>query len=279
MVNVSEICQFLEELAPLSLAESWDNVGLLLGRTGTEVHTLMTCLTLTERVAREAIRRDVQLIVVHHPVLFRGVKKITDAAAEGRMVLDLVEAGIAVYSPHTALDSAATGINQQLAEALGLQDIRALRELGPGNVAGSGRKGSYTEPVGREDFLARVSRVTAARFLEISWNGPDEVRQVGVACGSAAEWMNDAADAGCDTFITGEARFHAVLDSQSRRLNLVLTGHFASERPAVEWLADRITREFPGVNGFASTEDPDPLELWSNANQKSTSPDKIVRKA
>ena len=120
MPSVSDFISYLESFAPLSLAEDWDNVGLLVGRRDAAVGRAMTCLTLTPDVAAEAIAKDVQLIVTHHPVLFRGAKTITDGNAEGRMLLDLVEAGVAVYSPHTAFDSANHGINQSLADSFGL---------------------------------------------------------------------------------------------------------------------------------------------------------------
>ncbi|MCP4507454.1 MAG: Nif3-like dinuclear metal center hexameric protein, partial [Fuerstiella sp.] len=115
MSTVSDVIAFLEKFAPPALAEDWDNVGLLVGREAVVVQQVMTCLTLTPDVGAEAVRRGVQLVVSHHPVLFRGTKKITDATSEGRMLLQLIENGLAVYSPHTSFDSAELGINQQLA--------------------------------------------------------------------------------------------------------------------------------------------------------------------
>ena len=262
MVRSRDVCQFLEEIAPLSLAESWDNVGMLLGRSTTDVRRVLTCLTLTAPVAAEAVRCEVQMIVTHHPVLFRGTKKITDATAEGRLLLELAESGIVIYSPHTAFDSATTGINQWMAESLGLRSIAALRAAAEGATVGAGRFGVYSQPLGREEFLARVSDVVGAQFLEVSWNGPESVRTVAVACGSGAEFLADAVHLACDALVTGEARFHAVLDSQSHGINLVLTGHFCSERPAVVWLATRLQDRFPDTEVLASQEDRNPLELY-----------------
>lgn len=262
MVKAGDICRFLEEMAPLRLAEPWDNVGLLLGRTGREVRCVMTCLTLTAPVAAEAVRREVQMIVTHHPVLFRGAKKITDATAEGRIVLELVESGIAVYSPHTAFDSAATGINQRLAESIGLRDIRPLRISDQGTNIGAGRCGTFPRPMAKDEFLKGVREVVGADFLEFAWSGPEYVRTVAVACGSAAEFLDDAVREGCEVFVTGEARFHAVLESQSHGVSLVLTGHFPSERPAVIWLASALQEKFPDVQVFASGDDQNPLELY-----------------
>jgi len=119
----------LEDLAPLGTAEAWDNVGLLLGDAGEDVSTVMTCLTLTPDVAAEAIHAQANLVVTHHPLLFKPVQQLTGRTAEGRLILSLLRAGIAVYSPHTAWDNAPRGINQQLAELLELQNIRPIRPI------------------------------------------------------------------------------------------------------------------------------------------------------
>lgn len=263
MATVLEICSYLEKLAPISLAESWDNVGLLLGRKTRPVQRLMTCLTLTAPVSAEAVERQVQMIVSHHPVLFRAAKKITDANEEGRMLLELAEAGIAVYSPHTAFDSATRGINQQLAESLGLQQIQPLRTIGEAMDSGAGRFGSLEKLMNRDEFLTSVVKVVRARSLEYTWHKNQPAKSVAVACGSAAEFLEDAIRAGCDTFVTGEARFHSVLEAQSRGINLVLTGHFASERPGIEYLARDLARQFPEISCFPSDTDRDPLALFT----------------
>ncbi len=263
MATVLEICSYLENLAPTSLAESWDNVGLLLGRRTRPVQRLMTCLTLTAAVSAEAVERQVQMIVTHHPVLFRATKKITDATEEGCILLELAEAGIAVYSPHTAFDSAARGINQQLAESLGLEQIQPLRTAGETMDSGAGRYGSLQQPLDRDEFLKKVVIAVRARSLEYTWQKNQSAKLVAVACGSAAEFLDDAIRAGCDTFVTGEARFHSALEAQSRGINLILTGHFASERPGVEQLAKELARQFSDIQCFSSDNDRDPLAIFT----------------
>ena len=121
MTIVADVAKFLERLAPLSLAAEWDNVGLLLGDASDDADRVMTCLTVTPESASEAIREKADLIVSHHPILFRPVKTLTAATTEGRMLLALAKAGIAVYSPHTAYDDAPDGINAGLARRLGIE--------------------------------------------------------------------------------------------------------------------------------------------------------------
>lgn len=262
MTSVADICQVLESLAPLSTAESWDNVGLLLGREDRSVSRMMTCLTLTPAVARESIVQNVQLIVTHHPILFRAAKSISSKTVEGRILLDLIEAGVAVYSPHTAFDNADLGINQSIAESLGLGSVEPLRLFEQGFLGGSGRMGVFPAPVPKQEFLQRLATLLSAEYLEFVWSGPDEVHRVGLACGSAAEYLEDARRAGCDTFITGEARFHSAIEGQSCQMNLVVTGHFSSERPAVIRLANLLSERLPDVECVVSQMDRDPLELF-----------------
>ena len=129
---LAELLRRLEEWMPPALAADWDNVGLLLGDPLREIDKVMTCLSVTPESATEAIRRGVGLIVSHHPILFRPVKKLTTATAEGRMLLELARADVAVYSPHTAFDNAPGGINDGIARRLGLTEVRPLRPMGTG---------------------------------------------------------------------------------------------------------------------------------------------------
>jgi dinuclear metal center YbgI/SA1388 family protein len=127
MVTVANLISALQTIAPLSLAAEWDNVGLLLGDAAAPVQRVMTCLSVTPESVAEAMEANVQLIVSHHPILFRATKTLTTATCEGRMLLNLVQAGTAVYSPHTAFDNCAGGINDLLAQKLGLMNVGPLR--------------------------------------------------------------------------------------------------------------------------------------------------------
>ncbi len=129
MFTVANVMDYLDQFAPRSLAAEWDNVGLLLGERSSAVEHIMTCLTVTPESAAEAIETRANLIVTHHPILFRGVKRLTGDTPEGRMLLSLARAGIAVYSPHTAFDNTQGGINELLARRLGLVDVGPLRRV------------------------------------------------------------------------------------------------------------------------------------------------------
>ena len=264
-IRVRDISEFLSSLAPLSLAETWDNVGLLLGDDGAAVQRLMTCLTLTEDVAREAVDRGVDLIVSHHPILFRPVQRLTARTPEGGVVLLLAGSGIAVYSPHTAFDSARDGINQQLAQRLGLEDISLLRAGDPPGdveIAGSGRQGRLPAATTLREFNERVKAALGVAHLQFVGDEKLAVSRVGVACGSAADFIPDAVQHGCDVLLTGESRFHACLEARQSGIGLILAGHYATERPAVESLALTLAEQFPDLEVWASRQETDPLR-WS----------------
>ncbi|MEQ9407951.1 MAG: Nif3-like dinuclear metal center hexameric protein [Fuerstiella sp.] len=264
MIRITDIMCFLEDYAPSELAEDWDNTGLLIGRREAAVDRILTCLTLTPDVADEAVEQRIQLVVSHHPVLFRGVKQITDGSSEGSMLLRLIEHGVAVYSPHTSFDSARAGINRQLAERFGLTEIQPIRPHPELQGLGSGRMGSLSEPVPLPQFLGQVRRAVRAEYLEFSGSSTAVVSRVAVACGAAADFLKDAMAQGCDTFVTGEARFHAALEARAAGVSMVLLGHYSSERPAVEQLAAELSAAFPALAVFASRVEQDPLTVFTS---------------
>ncbi len=258
-LTVADVARFFDAFAPPALAEEWDNVGLLVGRGNQAISRVMTCLTITQASAREAVDEGAQLIVSHHPLPFRPLRRLTADSGEGSLLLALIEAGIAVFSPHTAFDSARQGINQRLAEGLQLVDVAPLvPAIEPGQ--GAGRHGRLPAAVTLAELAAAVKRLLAIDHLQAV--GPLErpVERVAVACGSAGEFIGPARAAGCDCLLTGEVRFHACLQAESLDLGLVLAGHFASERFAVEQLAMVLAAEFPELEVWASRWEADPLQ-------------------
>jgi dinuclear metal center YbgI/SA1388 family protein len=265
-VEVRDVLNFMREFAPQTLAESWDNVGLLIGREDRSAERVMTCLTLSPDVAAEAIERKANLVITHHPVLFRGVQQVTHATAEGAMLLGLIENGVSVFSPHTCYDSAESGINRQLAESLQLQNIEPIRPIedaaNGADAIGSGRLGDLDTPITLGELIDRVK--SALKITDTQYVGDvnQTVNRVGVACGAAVEFMQDAASLGCDALLTGEARFHACLEARELKIGLILPGHYATERPALEFLAATLTDEFAQLEVWPSAVESDPVQ-WA----------------
>lgn len=273
MIPLQQVIDFLREIAPPHLAESWDNVGLLIGDPADKIASVLTCLTLTPNVAEEAIARKVQLIVTHHPVLFRPVQRLTTENSEGRMLLSLIHAGISIYSPHTCYDSAADGINQQWARSFDLQDVRPLRSrhiesVSTENAAenldqptGSGRWGHLPNPISLGELIERSKTLLGITQLQYVGDLGRTVTKLAIACGSAAEFLPDAARCGCEALLTGEARFHACLEAESANLAMILPGHYATERPAMLQLAQFLTSRFTELAAQASDSESDPVKF------------------
>ncbi|MCE9527473.1 MAG: Nif3-like dinuclear metal center hexameric protein [Planctomycetales bacterium] len=232
MLPLSDLCRFFESFALPALAEEWDNVGLLVGDVDTQVERVMTCLTITPASSAEAVSKGADLIVTHHPLPFKPLRRLTTDNTPGRLLLELIQAGIAVYSPHTAFDSAAEGINQQLADGLGLSETKPL----------------VTSPL---DAMHLV--------------GPDDavISTAAIACGSGGSFLEHAIRQNIDLLVTGEASFHTCLEAEANGINLLLPGHFASERFAVERLAEIVAKEFSQLSVWASTDESDPLRWQS----------------
>lgn len=262
--SLRTVCDRLGELAPLSLAESWDNVGLLVGDADASVGRVMTCLTITPGVAEEAVDRGCDLLIAHHPLPFKPLAKLTSESTTGRLLLRLIRGGVAVYSAHTAFDSAADGINQQWAQMLRLEDIGPLVEGGqdgPGPAAGSGRWGILANPQPLDALVCHAARLVGATTARRVGPGDRPVRKVGVACGSGGSFVAAARDRGCDVLLTGEATLHTCLEAESRGLALGLLGHHASEHFAMRRLAARLADRLPGLECLESQADRDPVSV------------------
>jgi dinuclear metal center YbgI/SA1388 family protein len=259
MPSVGTIADFLERFAPSRLAEDWDNVGLLVGDENRKTDRVMTCLTITPGTAAEAIAQAANLVVAHHPLPFRALKKLTAETTTGRMLLDLIGAKIAIYSPHTAFDSAANGINQRLARGLGLRGVFPL--IFDRQGLGSGRIGWLEEPLKLARVAERVKRFLSIDRLQLVGDPDRSVRTMAVACGAADEFLETAREADCDAMLIGETRYHTCLAAEAAGIGLILPGHYASERFAVECLADVLAEEFPSLEVWASRDERDPL-VW-----------------
>ena len=263
-MKIEQLCQSLSLLAPLRLAEDWDNVGLLVGDRKSPCERVMTCLTITPPVVAEAVKRKAELIVTHHPLPFKPMARLTTDTVASGMIYELAANRIAVYSAHTAFDSAAHGINQQLAEGLRLTDISPIepfdREETTTHV-GSGR-------IGRRATNLKGLVADTASFLKIPHiryvgNLESPVTKIALACGSGGSFLDPARRAGCDAMVTGESNFHGCLEAEATQVSLILVGHYASERFAMDWLANKIASEHEELTVWASEAESDPISLLS----------------
>lgn len=265
MPTLAAVTSALEELAPLRLAAEWDAVGLLVGSRRGIVDRVLFCLSLTPPVAREAIEGGFDLVVTHHPLPFRPVARITDESPTGSVILDLASAGIAVWSSHTAWDSAAGGINDQLAVACGLSAVAPLTRDAIAPRAGFGRTGLAPAGLILGALAGDLALRLGARSVHVVGERSAPVTRVGIVCGSGADGIPAALAAGCDTFLTGELRLHDALHLAAVGMKGVVLGHHASERFSMSVMATRLATLVAGLECRDSLEDADPLVPWEGA--------------
>ena len=243
MTELKEIYGYLKELAPLELAEDWDNPGLLVD-CGRPVGRVLTCLDITGPVVREAQEKGCDLVVSHHPVIFRPLK----ALQEGQVPCLLLKAGISAICMHTNLDAAPGGVNDTLAQWMGLREVEPFAE-------GMGRIG-WIEEMSAHQLAQETARILHAR---VQWaDGGKPIRRLALITGSGGSMLEDAIRAGADALLTGESSHHAALDALAAGVTLVAAGHYATEFPVAQTLATRLGDRFRDLEVLVSEMDRDP---------------------
>ena len=241
MATVADILQFIETLAPPYMKEDWDNVGLNCGHMDRPVTKILVALDPFTHVCQEAKQIGADLLVTHHALIWKP-GFITDANTQGRNTLFLIENGIAHINAHTNLDQASGGVNDVLAEKLGLKNVEIVN---PKDGVGLMRCGDVTEQ-SLESFLAAVKERLGCDGLRYIGSGKS-VHKVAVGGGSCAGGMMEVLAAGCDTFVTADVKYNQFWDAHDLGLNLIDAGHFHTENPVVAVIAEKIAAVFPEI--------------------------------
>lgn len=247
MPTVADILKHIESIAPVSMKESWDNVGLNCGHHGREVTKILVALDPFPHVCREAKEWGAELLVTHHALIW-SPGFITDDTTWGRSALYLIENRIAHINAHTNLDQAPGGVNDVLARALGLGNVKVLAPRGAdeqGREWGLIRMGQVEEQ-DLAPFLTAVKESLHCDGLHYVDSGKP-VRRVAVGGGSCSGAMYEVAAAGCDTFVTADVKYNGFWDAKELGLNLIDAGHFHTENPVVPVLAAKIAAAFPEI--------------------------------
>lgn len=248
--------------APKEYRMDWDNTGLLCGRQDREVRRILVALDPTFDVCEEAAEVGADLLVTHHPLIFQPLKCVTDQDAAGKALLYLIGHDIAAINAHTNLDQAVGGVNDCLAEILGLRDIEVPSPCGmdpAGRPWGLLRCGNVDEMPLRE-FAAAVKEKLACsglRFLD----SERPVRRVAVGGGACADELETVRAAGCDTFVTADVKYHQFQDALNMGINLIDAGHFETENPICRRLAEYLRRSFPETEVVLSKKHGDPVQF------------------
>lgn len=259
MAALETVIAALEHIAPLRLAADWDAVGLLVGPRRADIGRVMTCLTLTPEVAAEAAHQRADLVVTHHPLPFQPLGRITADTGPGAALLELIGAGAGVWSSHTAWDSAAGGINDQLAELLGLVHVAPIEPDAETPAVGFGRAGSASAGATVGDVGRRAAAALGVAHVQVVGAADRPAGRVGIVCGSGGDTLASVRRGGCDTLLTGEIKLHQATAALAAGLAVVAVGHHASEHFSMPVLARRLAAAVPGLDAWASRDERDPV--------------------
>ena len=237
-MKLKEITDFLETIAPIDTAEEWDNPGLQIGNPNQEVANIVVSLDFTDDVLEFAINNNCQLIITHHPLIFKPLYQISD-----ENIIKAIKNDISVYSAHTNLDVAENGVNDALASALGLTKVKADGIL---------RYGELEKEMSAEEFISYIKDRLNVPFLRIS-EYVKSVKKVGVVGGSGGDFLSLAVDNDCDAFITGEASYHLAEIASKNDIMLVSAGHYETEVLICEHLKTVIQQNFDTVKIYNGT--------------------------
>ena len=241
-MTVSELYSFLENKMPRSLGCEWDNDGLMCcPDPAREVKKALLALDITEAIVDEAAEKGCDVILSHHPLVFRPVKALTPERGVPRKLIRLVQNGISAMSFHTRFDAVEGGVNDVLAATLGLADISAF---GPEGEQ-MGRVGSLTAPMSLDAFAEQVKKTLGAPFVLVSGEG--EVSRVAVLGGEGSDFIGAAEATGADVLVSGRLGYHPMTDAPEGGIALIEAGHYYTERPSLAALAAIVNEADGGI--------------------------------
>lgn len=259
-LTIQAILDAFEQIAPPRLAESWDNVGLLVGDPTRPLSRLLLAIDYTPAVAQETRDLQCQAVVAYHPPLFQAKKRILP----GDGIFEAIRDGIALYSPHTALDVAAGGTNDVLCDLLGAGERRPLR-LSPPALQGSTPVGigrlADLPPTPRTTLIERARQGLGLDHLLVGGPTQGDITRIAVCAGAGGELLETALSAGAQLFLTGELRHHDVLRAARSGMTVICALHSNSERVTLKHIKPRLEAALPGVEVLLSQVDEDPLRV------------------
>ncbi len=255
-MKIKEVMNFLEDFAPVNLAESWDNVGLHVGNPENEITKVLLALDATDEVVNEAVDLGVNLIVTHHPMIFKAVKNVNTSNPLGNKIIKLIKNDISVYVVHTNLDFNIGGTSEVLADVLGLENVKVLEPLEVDKTCGLGRTGVLPEEKTVGEVLQGLKDTGKFDYINYApdYEGLDKkVKKIGLCTGTVEDHMVFKAKAmGCDLYVSGDLKFHSAQLAKNVGITIVDIGHYCSENIVFESLSKRLSDKFQNTEFIIS---------------------------
>lgn len=236
--KVKDLCNIIEEFAPQNLKEDYDNVGLMVGNTEAYVNSILMALDCTLDVIDEAVEKKCNMIITHHPLLFRKPASITNETLQGAKILKLAENKINLYSAHTNFDSVSGGLNDIIVELLGFGRGKVIEANGEGS--GIGRFVELKTPVTLDRLCSIIKDKLGIENLRYCGEEDKEIRKIAVINGSGQDFLESSRKLGAECVITGDTSYHYVSDYNEIGMCIIDAGHFGTEWPAVKVAASKL---------------------------------------
>ena len=258
-MKIKEVVGALERFAPLPLQEGFDNAGLQVGLTEAEVSGALLCLDVTETIVDEAISSGCNLIVSHHPLIFRALKRLVDADEVQKTVAKAIRNNITIVSMHTNIDNAKGGVNFKIAEKLGLEEVDFLEKKTLGDLEyGSGVIGKMQTAIDAREFVARLKDVFGVECAQCNSLINRKIKTVALCGGAGAFMLDEAIAKGADAFVTGEMHYHEFFGHENQ-IQIAVIGHFQSEQYTTEIFESIIKEACPGVITHVTKQNTNPI--------------------
>ncbi len=237
-----EIIRIIEEFAPGHLQESWDNSGLITGDTGREVESILLALDCTPELITEAIESGAGMIITHHPLIFKGIKRIGTGTLQERMLTSLIKNDIVLYSMHTNIDKVPNGVSYLMADKIGLKNLSVLApDKDPG--IGLGLVGEMDRGMESGEFISHIKSVFGLERIKCSKPLKDNIKRVAVCGGSGGSLIQEAMRSGASVYITGDISYHNFFCEDG--FMIIDIGHYESEVDVLELLMSVILKKIP----------------------------------
>jgi len=256
-MTIKNVSDYIEKIAPLNQSEDFDNVGLLIGNEMTEVKGVLVTLDTLEETVDEAIRKNCNLIVSFHPIIFDGLKKINGNSYVEKVVLKAIQNNIAIYATHTALDNSNVGVSAKMCEVLGLKNYNILIPKEDENI-GMGMIGDLPEPMQEEDFLKFTKKTFKTNGIRFSSKIGKSVKKIAVLGGSGSFAISNAIQKKADVYISADFKYHDFFKAEGKIL-LIDVGHYESEQFTKNLLVEYLTKKFTSFAIILSKKSTNPI--------------------
>lgn len=264
-IKLREIIQAVERIAPPGYAAEWDNSGLQIGNPEAAIRSILVALDVTDNVVAEAEAKKADLIISHHPLFFRPIRRIETGSSGGKLVQRLLKGGVSVYAAHTNLDAATGGVNHVLGKALGMASWAPLHGVSSETAEGFGGVGTLPKEKTLQELIADLKEKLKLRWIRQIGSFKGRVKRIAFCAGSGSSLFPEVLKAGCDLFITGDIKYHDAMNFLMEGIPVLDIGHFGSEQGIRKVLAEKIRRVLREADSkvpvYTSRSERDPFQI------------------